>query len=105
MGGFKIFPWIGGTLLEAKRDTAFYHIYIQHHYFDLLAGRYNLARVNIFLCPAHLGDVHQTFNPFIQLNKCAIIGDVGHAARQFRTNGEFLGSICPGVRLQLFHAK
>ena len=46
-------PWIGQALLEAKADTPLVRIDIEHHDFDFLARRNNLAGMDIFLGPTH----------------------------------------------------
>ena len=47
----------------------------------------------------------KTFDTGFQLNKCAIIGDVGNAAFHFRPNWEFAFDIFPWIRQKLLHAK
>ncbi|CAI8208507.1 MAG: Uncharacterised protein [SAR116 cluster bacterium] len=47
----------------------------------------------------------KTFDTGFQLDKRAVVGDVGDAAFQLRTNRELALDALPRVRLQLLHAK
>ena len=47
----------------------------------------------------------QAFNTGFQLHKGAVIGDVGHAAREFRGNRVFERHTIPRIGHQLLHAK
>ena len=73
-------PRVGHALLEAERDAALGHVDVQHHHFDFLRGRDDLARMDVLLGPAHLGDVDQAFDARLQLHEGAVVGDVGDAA-------------------------
>ena len=49
--------------------------------------------------------MNQTFNTWFQLNKGAVIGDVGHAACVARLKWVFRGNQIPWIFLQLLHTK
>src|SRR3546814_9827366 len=55
----KAVPRIGLCLLEAQRNAALVFVHFQHHDVDFLAGGHDLARMDIFLGPAHFGNVDQ----------------------------------------------
>ena len=69
------------ALLEAERDAALVRIDLEHHHLDLLAGRDDLAGMDVLLGPAHLGDVDQALDAGLELDEGAVVGDVGDAAR------------------------
>jgi hypothetical protein len=78
----KALPRIGHGLLEAKRDTPLAGVHFQNRHFDFLAGGYDLARMDVFLRPAHFRDVDQAFDAWFQFHERTIIGDVGDAASE-----------------------
>jgi hypothetical protein len=53
----ELFPRIALGLLEAEADAALVAVDLEHHHVDFLRGRDDLARVDVLLGPAHLGDV------------------------------------------------
>src|SRR3546814_7597567 len=75
----KAVPRIGLCLLEAQRNAALVFVHFQHHDVDFLAGGHDLARMDIFLGPAHFGNVDQTFDARFQFHESAIFGDVRYA--------------------------
>ena len=80
-------PRVVQALLEAQADAALLGIDVQHHDFDFLGGRNDLAGMDVLLGPGHLGDVHQTFDPRLQLHEGAVVGDVGDAALELGPTG------------------
>ena len=98
-------PRIGHALLEAERDAALGHVDVQHHHFDLLRGRHDLARMDVLLGPAHLGDVHQTFDARLQLHEGAVVGDVGDAALELQPDRVLGTRAVPRIAHQLLHAE
>src|SRR6516162_7883713 len=101
----KGFPRIGEYLLQTEADPALLGIDVEHHHLDLLAGRDDLAGVHILFGPAHLGDVDQPFDPWLQLNKGAVIGDVGDAAAEPGPGRIFELYTLPRIRLELLHTE
>ena len=99
------FPRVITALLETEADAPFFGIGVQHHDFNFLASRNNLARVDVFLGPAHLGNMDQTFDARFQFNEGAIIGNVGNPTHELGIHRVFGGNALPRIGIQLFHAK
>ena len=76
------FPRVLQGLLEAERDAALGGVDLEHLNLDLLAGRDDLAGMDVLLGPGHFGDVDQPLDARLQLDERAVVGDVGHAAAQ-----------------------
>src|SRR5690606_26045239 len=105
VGGDEGIPRIVLGLLQAQRDAALGGVDIQDHDVDFLRGRDDLAGVDVLLGPGHFRDVDQAFNAGFQLNECAVVGDVGDAARIFGADRVFGFNTIPRIRLQLLHAE
>ena len=101
----KGFPRIGQGLLQAEADAPLLRIDIEHHHLDLLAGRDDLAGVHVLLGPAHLGDVDQPFDPRLQFDKGAVVGDVGDAAAELGAGRVFELDALPRIGFELLHAE
>src|SRR6185312_13328981 len=101
----ELVPRILETLLEAERDAALVRIDIEHHHLDLLGGRDDLARMDVLLGPAHLGDVHQALDPRLQLHEGAVVGDIGDAPDELGADRVFELHALPGIGLELLHAE
>ena len=61
--------------------------------------------MGVFLRPAHFGNVDQTFDALFQFNERTVVGDVGHATRQLRSDRVFLFDVRPRIGFQLFHTQ
>ena len=105
VGGEERFPRVVLGLLEAKRDAALVGIDLEHLHLDLLAGRDDLAGVDVLLGPAHLGDVDQAFDARLQLHEGAVVGDVGHGALDAGADRILGLDRLPRIGLQLLHAE
>ena len=81
MGAREGFPRILERLLEAERDAALGRIDLEHHHVDFLGGRQDLAGMHVLLRPRHFGNVDEAFDARLQLDECAVVGDVGDACR------------------------
>ena len=79
-----------------------FEIDIEDHDFNLLAGRHDLAGVDVLLGPAHLRHVDKTFDA-AEFNECTVVG--GHAAFELRADRELALDAFPRIRLQLLHAE
>ena len=101
----EVRPWIFHALLEAQRNTTLVGIGVEHHDFDLLRGGNDFARMHVFLGPAHLGDVYQTFDTGFEFNESAIIGDVGNATFELGTVRVFAFDAFPRIGLELLHTQ
>ena len=98
-------PGIAHALLEAEADPTFLLIDVEDHHLHLLTGGDDLAGVHVLLGPAHFGDMDQPFDPRLQLDEGAVIGDVGHPAGKLDPDRVFYLDAVPGVRLELLHAE
>jgi len=92
-------------LLEAQGDATLGRIDVEHDHVDFLRGRDDLAGVDVLLGPGHFGHVDQAFNAGFQLNKCAVVGDVGDAARELGADRILGFHAVPRIGLQLLHAE
>ena len=101
----ELLPGIALNLLEAERDAALGAVHVQHHDLDFLAGRHDLAGVDVLLGPAHLGDVDQALDARLQLHEGAVVGDVGHAAGVLGARRILRRHTLPRVGLELLHAE
>ena len=72
---------------------------------NLLAGRDDFARMDVLLGPAHFGDVDEAFDTWLELNKCAVIGDIGDVARDLGADWILGFDALPWIVLQLLHAE
>ncbi len=98
-------PWVVHGLLQAERDAALLGIDVQNFHVDFLRGREDFARMDVFLCPAHFGDVDQAFDTIFQLHEGAVIGDVGNLALEACTNRITDVDAIPRVGTKLLHAE
>ena len=92
-------------LLQAQRNPALAGVHVQDHHVHFLAGRDDLARMDVLLGPGHLGDVHQAFHPRLQLHEGAVVGDVGDAAGELGADRILGGHAFPRIGFQLLHAE
>ncbi len=78
----KLLPRVGLALLHAQADAALVFINFQHHHFHFVAQRHNFVGCSVLVGPVHLGNVHQAFDAGLQLDKRAVVGNIGHLAEQ-----------------------
>src|SRR5699024_2104965 len=78
----ELFPGICAALLHAQCNTATIFVDVESHDFDFFTQRDHLAGIDIFVGPVHFGDVHQTFDAVLDLDKRAVISQVGDLAKQ-----------------------
>ena len=107
---FRIFlfegcPRVGQALLEAKADTPLVRIDVEHHDFDFLARRNDLAGMDIFLGPAHFRNMDQALNAGLKLHECTVIGDVRYPAGIFGVARIFRAHAFPRISFKLLHAE
>ena len=67
--------------------------------------RDDLARVDVLLGPAHLGDVDQALDARLELDERAIFGDVGDPAAEHAADRIFGRRAFPRIALELLHAE
>src|SRR5690606_13949021 len=99
------FPRILQRLLEAERDAALDRIDLEHDDLDLLRGREDLARMDVLLCPGHLGHMDKALDTRLQLHEGAVIGDVGDRALDLLAQRILAADAFPRIRLELLHAE
>jgi hypothetical protein len=81
------------------------HVDFQNDDVDFLAGRDDLAGMDVLLGPGHFRDVDQTFDAGFEFNERAVFGDVGDAALELCANRIFGNRCIPRIAFQLLHAK
>src|SRR3546814_2193786 len=86
MGVRKGAPGVRLGLLEAKRNAALVAIDFEDDDVDFLAGRDDLAGVDVLLDPRHFADVNQAFDAGFEFDERAVIGDVRDGARELRAD-------------------
>ncbi len=96
------FSWV---CFRPERDAALVGIDLEHLDFHLLAGRDDLAGMDVLLGPAHLRDVDQPLDAGLKLDEGAIVGDVGDGALEARAHGIFGGDALPRIGLELLDAE
>src|ERR1700733_6706467 len=101
----KSLPWVLQRLLEPKRDAALGGVDLEHLNLDLLAGRDDLAGVDVLLGPGHFGDVDEALDAGLELDEGAVVGDVGDAALELLANAVTRLNVRPRIFLQLLHAE
>jgi hypothetical protein len=91
--------------LMPRTDAALLHVDVEHDDFDFLAGRDDLARMDVLLRPGHFGNMHQAFDAGLQFHERAVIGDVGDAALELHAGRVFGDHAFPRIGLKLLHAE
>src|ERR1700719_977569 len=99
------FPRVTHGLLEAKRNAALDRIDLEDLHLDLLRCRNDLAGMHVLLGPRHFRDVDETFDAGLELDEGAIVGDVGNAALETRSDRIFGLNTLPRIVEQLLHAE
>ena len=98
-------PGVRLCLLEAQRDAALFGIDFQNDDIDFLAGRNDLAGMDVLLGPRHFRNVHQTFDARLELDERPIFGDVGDGTRKLRTDRILDAGAFPRIAFELLHAQ
>ncbi len=78
---------------------------LEHHHFDFLRGRDDLARMDVLLGPAHFRDVDQALDARLQLYEGAVVGDVGDAALELGVDRVLGLDALPRIVQELLHAQ
>src|SRR5687768_1056605 len=92
-------------LLHAERDLLFIRIHLEHNGFDSLTYGDELRRVAHVASPAHLADVHQSFDARLELDEGAVVGDRDHLARHARSDRILLRDVLPRIALELLESE
>ena len=98
-------PGIVAALLEAEADATLLLIDIKHHHLHLLRGRDDLARMDVFLGPTHLGHVDEPLDTGFQLDEGAVVGNVCDPAGEPGADRILGTNTLPRIGFQLFHAE
>src|SRR5256885_12251746 len=98
-------PGIRLRLLDSQRNAPVARLDVQHHYVHFFANFDDLRRVLDFLVPAHLGNVHQAFDPLLQLHEHAIVHDADDLAFHLAARRVFFRCAHPGIGHQLLQAQ
>ena len=101
----ELVPRVFAALLDSERNAALVGVDLQHHHLDLLAGRDDLAGMDVLLGPAHLGDVDQPLDAGFELDEGAVVGDVADPAGELDADRVFVLDAVPGIGLELLHAE
>src|SRR5262249_39656585 len=98
-------PGVGLGLLHAQGDFLFLLVDAQDHDLELVADIDQLARVVDPLGPRHLGDMHQPFDAFLELDEGAVAHDVDDLAHDAGADGVLVGDVLAGAGRLLFQAQ
>src|SRR6202035_1649493 len=99
------FPRITHGLLETERNAALDRIDLEDLHLNFLRSRNDLAGMYVLLGPRHFGDVDQALDAGLELDKGAVVGDVGDAALEAGADRELALDALPRIGLQLLHAE
>ena len=99
------FPRVLLDLLHAEADFLLVLVDLQHLHLDVLALRDHFARVIDALRPGHLGDVHQAFDAFFQLDERAVRHDVDDLGLVNAADRILALDVLPGRCLLLLQAQ
>ena len=72
---------------------------------QLLAFLDHIGRMLDALRPGEVGNVDQTVDAWLDLDKYTEVGDVADLATHDRSGGIALGDVLPRIGLELFHAQ
>src|SRR6266516_1536414 len=92
-------------LFHAEGDLLLRLVHLEHHRLDRLPDGHDLRRMPDVAGPAHLGDVHEAFDPGLELHERAVVGDRDHLALHPRADGVFRRHVLPRLWLQLLQAE
>src|SRR5580704_34516 len=98
-------PGIGHGLFQSEGNAALVGLYFEHGHFDFVPDLSHFRGVLRTFRPAHLADVHETFDSRFDLDKRAVVryaNDFPLCARAYRKT---LGNGGPGIRQKLLAAQ
>src|SRR5437773_795511 len=98
-------PGIFFGLFHAEGDLFLRLVHLENHRLDRLPDRHDLRGMPDVAGPAHLGDVHQAFDPGLELHEGAVVGDRDHLALDAGADGVLRRHVLPRIRLQLLQAE
>src|SRR3569623_643159 len=98
-------PRILLRLLHAERDLLLVRIDLEHHCLEHFADRHEHRRVTDVAGPAHLADVHESFDSRHELDERAVVRDRDDLPLHARADRILLGHILPRIALELLEAE
>ncbi len=101
----EILPWVGFALFHAQRNATLVFVDFQNHDFNFVTQGHEFGRCNVLVGPIHFGDMHQTFDSWLEFHKCAVVGDVGDLAEQARVLWVATVDAHPGIVAHLLETQ
>ena len=101
----ELAPRIRLALLDAERNATTLLVDVEHHDLDFLADVHDLGRVDVLVGPVHLGDVHEAFDAFLDLDEAAVVGNVRDLAEQPRARRIAARDVLPRIGAELLEAE
>src|ERR1051325_8933072 len=98
-------PWVFLHLLQSQCDPLLLLIHRQHHRLHLFSLLEHFRWMPDLLRPGKIRDVQKTIDPFFDLHKRAVVGDVPHLSLDHGARRILLGHALPGILLHLLHAQ
>ena len=96
---------MAAELLDGEAETAFLCAHVDDLGLDFLAFLEGVGRGLDLLAEAELGNVHQAFNTFLNLDEEAELGDVGDDALHGAAHGIGGRHMAPGIFNELLDAE
>ncbi|KFB71946.1 MAG: hypothetical protein AW09_002901 [Candidatus Accumulibacter phosphatis] len=101
----EVIPRIGSTLLHPQGNPTPILIDFEDHHFDFIAELNDLRGVHVLVGPVHLGDMHQALDSLLDLDKGAVVGEVGDLAEKPGGLGVAARDADPGIFAQLLETE
>ena len=99
--GVEHLPRIRIGLLHPQGDLLRFLVELEDDDLDEVADGYQLRGMAHVLGPRHFRDVNEAFDPLLELDESAVVGDADHLALGLRALGETLVDHLPWMRRQL----
>src|SRR5258708_5974014 len=103
--GDVAFPRVAGHLFETQGNSLAFLVDVQNRTGYLIALIDDFAGMGNLAHPAHVADVQQAINAFLDLDEGAVVGEVADHAGNDGARRIALGNLVPRIRLHLLHAK
>ncbi len=101
----EVVPRVRHALLHAERDPAALLVDLEDHHLDFVAELHDLGRMDVLVGPVHFRDVDEPFDPGLDLDERAVVGDVGDLAEEARAGRVAARQADPRVLAELLHAE
>ena len=103
--GQNALPGIRQRVLERQRDPPRVPVDVRHDRLDRVARRHDLRGVLDLLRPRHLRDMDEAFDPLLELDEGAVVGDRHDLAADLLASGVGLFRVVPRVFLRLLETQ